>query len=298
MKEIYATRKNFLLVQERESTKGSAGRTVIRASGYTTTAKALYQNWILTQLQTVPHMDRSHLPDPFMFPQKLFNVYNELDCNVFNIFFLPECKGLDYAAEEVARYLEKFFYPTYSRHAMVLHSKGALFGIGLTKYLDSNENIVMIAPTLGTVMGDERQMYEEMRKYTTRKTTRFSKWFTNLQVEALLKPVAHITCSRRPIDYDMAIGSEYLEQLDLSRLFRNKTLLITAECPDTVSLSEVFFKYYGKFLSLDKEGDGMVSLKNQRRVANLVDEVIDIKATHPMALSKSMPYVKKFLSEI
>lgn len=298
MKEIIALGKNFLLVKERESTNGEKGRTVIRSSGYTTTKKALSQNWFLTQLQTVPHMNREHLPDPFIFPQKVFDVYDVLDCNLFNLFFLPECKGLDYAAEEVVDYLEKDFYPKYQSHAMVLHSKGALFGIGATKYLQTNENIAMIAPTIGTIMGDEQLVYEKMKKYVDSRETKISKFLTSLQVNALLKPVTHITCSRRPIDYDMAIGSKFLEELDFSNLERHCTMLVTAECLDDVILSELPFQYYAKFVGLDKNADGMVALSNQKLVANFVDEINHIVATHPTALNKSVPYIKKFLGVI
>lgn len=297
MKEIYATRKNFLLVQERESTKGAYGRTVIKFTGYTNTAKALRQNWILTQLQTVPHKDRSHLPDPFMGLQKVFKIYDELDCNVFNVFFLPECKGVNDAAQELVNYLEHYFYPTYPRHAMIWHSKGVLFGLGSVKYLDTNENIVIISPTIGMGVKNEQQIYEEIQNYIESKPTKFSKWLANLQAEFLLKPIIHVTYSRRPIDYDMTVGSEYLNKLDLAKLFRHKTLLITAEDLYRLELSESFAKCY-EFLGLNGEKDKSLALKYLGLIADWVDEVITIKATHSTEISNAMPYVKRFLYEI
>lgn len=298
MKEIYAIRDNFLLVQERESTKGSRGRTIIRGSGYTITAKALQQNWVLTQFQTVPHMNRTHLPDPFILPQKLAEVYDEMDCNVFNVYFTPECNGLQDAIEECAKYLDKYFYPTYTRHAMIMHSKGALFATGLTKYLETNTNIAFITPTFGTIMGDEYFVYQEMDKYVDSLEGKGKK-LAELQA-AFLKRITHITCSRRPIDYDMYIGSDFLSGLDLSNLIRHKTLLVTAECPEQVSMNDMLFQYYAKFVGLEKNADGMVPLSNQRLIKKLVDEVVHIKATHPTALGKAMelPCIRKFIANI
>lgn len=296
MKKIFKKGKNFLLVKERESTEGIKGRTVIRSSGYTSTAKAVCQNWILTQLETVPNSERQNLPDPFIAPQKVQSLYEELDCNVFNLFFLPECTGLEMATQEVSDYLDNVFFKEYSRHCFVSHSKGALFVTALTKYLRTNTNMVIITPTIGTIMGDERLIYEQMDKYIVANPR-----FLLEQEIALLKKATHITCSRRPIDYDMTIGSKFLqEDFCYDNLYKHKSLLIVAQVPSSPSILEIPFNYYGKLVGLCKNDDGMVSVKNQMTISPYVDKVIKIQATHPTALKLAVanPYVKRFLSEI
>ena len=42
----------------------------------------------------------------------------------------------------------------------------------------------------------------------------------------------------------------------------------------------------------------MVELQSQRLCAELVDDVIELKATHPTALRKAGPEIQKFLSDI
>ena len=299
MKEIFAVKKNFLLVKERSSSEFEKGRTVIQTSGYTTTPQAIKQNWFLTQLQTIPYSDRSNLPDPWILQHADYKAYEELDCNVFTLYFLPWCKGLQSAMVEFADYLDCCFSSLFPRNAIIGHSKGGLFVAGLTKSLDISTNIAMITPTFGTVMGDKLMAHIEMDKHLASRKSMLEKAIVTPEV-ALYKRIVNIICSERPIDYDMTIGSEFLRRdFDFSRLKNHNTLLVTAKCPKKChTLDEAFFKLSGKLVGLDKIGDGMVSLESQRLVSGAVDKEVLISATHPTALDKAMPYIKEFLSNV
>lgn len=295
MQEIYTVRDNFLLVKEHQSTKGNIGRTVIVTSGYTITPEAVKQNWFLTQFKTLLHQNRSKLPDPWILSNNLMAMYEELDCNAYTLFFLPQCKGLKYAIEEIADYLDWEFFPNFPHNAIIGHSKGGLFAAGLTKSLDINTNIAIVTPAFGTIMGDELLAYEAMDKYLQTKTHAIEKLATIPQVK-FYKKIIGIVCSGRSIDYDMAIGSKFLtKDLDLSNLHKHNTLLITAKSPKKYNLSDLFFIQCGKLVELNEKGDGMVSLENQRFISNMVDEEILIEATHQSALYKAKPYLKEFL---
>lgn len=217
------------------------------------------------------------------------------NCNVFNLFFLPECKGLKYAMEEFAKYLEADFSKTYPEYGIIGYSKGGLFAAGLVKYLKRITNILMITPTFGTIMGDEEMVSLEMDKYLRRCKSKLSKMIAIPQV-AFLKKITHITCSRRPIDYDMTLGSKFLdEDLDVSKLRKHNAMLITVDCFITSGISERFFKYYAKFVGLDKHADGMVEIENQRLVSEMVKKEVRIFATHPTALEKSNGPIEDFI---
>lgn len=300
MSKVYMEGKNFLLVLERTNRKGLlSGPCVIRSSGYTSTIKAVKEPWIWTQVKTLPKEDRSHASDPVIALQRsTLSVYEEEDCNVFNLYLRPECKGLKYAMEELAELLEREFFKRYEKHALIGHSKGGLLMGGLAKYLDTRTNIAMITPTFGTIMGNEQMVFEVLDTYLDSQS-RFKQIVLTPEIE-MYKWVTHTVGSRRPVDYDMAIGSTFLrEDLDLSRLSNHHTVLITAQCPERYcSPSEAIFRHYGKYVGLDKEADGMVTMKKQMLASQFVDEVVNMDATHPTVLKKAGPIIAAFLHEV
>ncbi len=291
--------ENFILVKERTSRKGDKAICVIRSSGYTIDEKAVTEPWILTQLRTVPKKDRSHLPDPVIANQTgdILKPYEEMDCNVYGLYAKPECKGIKELQNELAQFIKENIVNNYEKHALIGHSKGALIFAGLP--LDIHTNILLIAPTFGTIMGNEELMIKTLDEYKRSK---------NIIQKALLTPdialykwVMRTIGSRRPIDYDMSINSDFiLKELDLSYLSYHRTMLITATCPGGIFINptDTFFRHYGKYLGLDEQADGMVELEKQKLCENLVDEVITIKATHPTVLGKAEPEIQKFLRGI
>lgn len=295
MKKILVM-KNFLLVLERCS-RNEDGPLLIRTSGYTATEQAVRQPWIWTQLRTIPHSDRSHLPDPAIAPQNgMKALYEQLDCTAYNLYFLPECKELKYAIKEAGEFFETKIFPKYEEHNLIGHSKGGLFVGALAKELDTKTNIVMVSPTFGTIMGDEEAVFTELQSYKDKQSD-IRKLLLTPEI-GLYKKVTHRFGSRRPIDYDMAIDSEFMKKyLDLSGLKNHRTMLVTATCPEGMcNPVEAVFRHYGKFLSLDKKADGMVLLENQRLPIEYgVNAVVELKATHPTVLKKAVPYIVDFL---
>lgn len=290
------TKRNFLLVLERTS-RNRNGPLVIRTSGYTSTEQAIMEPWIWTQLKTIPHSDRSHLPDPVIsFNNPLENLYEELDCTAFNLYFTPQCKGLKYAITEVGEYFEMELFPKYKKHYLIGHSKGGLFLGGLTKELNTKTSIVLVSPTFGTIMGSEEEVVKQLQKYKDKQSI-LKKFLLTPEIE-VYKKITHCFGSRRPIDYDMAINSRFIkEDLDLSKLKNHKAMLVTALCPDeTCSATDAIFRHYGKFLALDKQADGMVLLENQRFPTMFgIDRVVSLIATHPTVFKKACPYIIDFL---
>lgn len=286
-------RRNFLLVRERKA----QGPLLIRTSGYTSNEKAVMEPWIRTQLRTIPHLDRSHLPDPAIAPLNgLEDVYKELDCTAYNLYFLPECKGLRYAIEEAGEFFETKLFPKYEECNLMGHSKGGLFMGALTKELDTKTNLVMVSPTFGTIMGDEEEVFKRLQEYKNKQSA--IKRFLLTPEIGLYKGVTHRFGSRRPIDYDMAINSDFMKKhLDLSRLKNHRTMLVTATCPEGIcNPFEAVFRHYGKLLGLNREADGMVLLDNQRLpLAYGVNEVVELIATHPTVLKKAVPSIVDFL---
>lgn len=295
MKKILVM-KNFLLVLERCS-RNEDGPLLIRTSGYTATEQAVRQPWIWTQLRTIPHSDRSQLPDPAIAPQNgMANLYKQLDCTVYNLYFRPQCKGLRYAIEEASEFFDLSIFPGYKECNLIGHSKGGLFMGALTKELHTKTNIVMISPTFGTIMGDEEAVFKELQAYKDKQSA-IKKFLLTPEI-GLYKKVTHQFGSRRPIDYDMAIDSEFMKKyLDLSGLKNHRTMLVTATCPEGMcNPVEAVFRHYGKFLSLDKKADGMVLLDNQRLPIEYgVNAVVELTATHPTILKKAVPYIVDFL---
>jgi len=52
--------------------------------------------------------------------------------------------------------------------------------------------------------------------------------------------------------------------------------------------------HYGKFLGLDKEADGMVTIEAQRLPEKYVSEVVELKATHPTVANDAISFFLKF----
>lgn len=295
--------RNFILVPEREaqnSSKGKKGKIgVIRSSGYTTTVKALNEPWLLTQLKVLPFSDRSHLSDPFILPQTtkdLMAPYENTDSSVYNLFFTPECKGIRNAANEFLWFYEKVFCEKYENTALIGYSKGGLLMARVASYLQDTTNILLIAPTLGTPMGDEIAIRNLLQSYQNRYKSK--KPFIKGEV-AFLKLITHMIFSRRPVDRDMVMGAKFLEQLELSALAKHNSMLIMAMCPEgNCSIDEKFFRYYGNCLQLSKLGDGMVEIERQMLAAPYVQRTKIVSATHPTVLKKAEVYIEEFLRDI
>ncbi len=291
--------ENFILVKERTSRKGNKAICVIRSSGYTIDEKAVTEPWILTQLRTLPKKDRSYLPDPVIAKQTgdVLKPYEETDCNVYSLYAKPECKGIKELQKELAQFIKDNIVNNYEKHALIGHSKGGLIFAGLP--LDIHTNMLLIAPTFGTIMGNEELMIKTLDEYKKSKNIIHRILIT--PDIALYKWVMRTIGSRRPIDCDMSINSDFiLKELDLSYLSYHHTMLITATCPKGIFINptDAFFRHYGKYLGLDKNADGMISIENQKLCEKLVDEVVELKATLPTVLGKASDEIQKFLRGI
>lgn len=271
---------NFLLVRKR---KGE-GPVIIQTSGYTMTADAVNQSWIVTNLQTVPKRDRSELSDPFIFNQTL-PCYKILDAQVIELYFLPECKGLKDAADEFA----DLFQSRFADATLIGHSKGGLFVAAvLERVLSVKAKAIIIAPTLGTVTGDEELMLKKLKE-----NERF--FLARLFWRFIIKTVG----SRRPVDRDMSYDSEFLDKTKTDQMIlrRHYLLSVYACCPfkkDVTFVDKVFMKF-GKVMGLDLENsDGMVDVRNQE-FFRACDFVIQVRAVHPMALKKSNDIILKYI---
>lgn len=295
---LYTVAKNFLLVLEQTSRHGIyGGSVVIRSSGYTMTPESVSESWVRTQSKTLFQEDRLHLSDPLIAPQTpTLKPYKKLDCTVFNLYLRPECKGLKYATDELSHFLDNNLLKYFDNHAFIGFSKGGLIIAAMTQYLKTVTNIMMIAPTFGTIMGDEQLVFQRLDNYLQSQSPK-SQFFLTPEI-GIYKKVTHIVGSRRPTDYDMSIDSYYLnKELDLSNLSRHNTLLVTARCSPNFfcSFPNAAFRHYGKYLGLAHNADGMVTLQDQMRPLVSVDKCMSIYATHPTALKKASPLIETFL---
>lgn len=252
---------NFILVEERKGT----GPLIIQALGYTSDEKAIKEPWILTQLRTIPHSDRSHLPDPVIFRYDNLWVYMLINCHVWTLYFRPECTGLEEALKEFAKY-----YANLPKKPILIgYSKGGLFFGALTDCLE-NLKIALIAPTLKTITGDE----EEMLRRLDRRERSSEKRKEKLLIK-LLKKLVKIIGSRRPIDRDMSIGSEFLQKHTLKNLSNNNSLLIIATGSEE-TLADKLCSKFGQLMNLSNNSDGMTE-----EVKGVHAHItIDIPATH------------------
>lgn len=258
--------ENFILVEERKGT----GPLIIQALGYTSDEKAIKEPWIMTQVRTIPHSDRSHLPDPFIFQYNNFMPYEYLDCHVWTLYFRPECTGLEVALKEFAGY----YASLPEKPVLIGFSKGGLFFGALTDCLEDLK-LALVVPTLKTVTGDE----EEMLRRLDKRESSFEKRMEKLLIK-LLKKLVKIIGSRRPIDRDMSIGSEFLQNHTLKNLSNNNSLLIIATGSEE-SLADRLCLKFGQFMNLSKNSDGMTE-----EVKGLhAHMTVDIHATHISVMS-------------
>lgn len=234
-------KENFFLVEER---KGS-GPLIIQALGYTADEKAIREPWILTQIRTLPHLDRQHLPDPLIFKHNI-SAYSAKDCHVWTLYFRPECQGLEVALKEFAEYYANL--P--EKPILIGYSKGGLFFGALTDILESLD-IILVAPTLRTITGDEQEMLrrlEEREKVSQRYREKF--------FIRLTKKLVKIIGSRRPIDKDMSIGSEFLNKHKLKNLRNNNSLLIIGTGSEE-SLTDRLCVKCGRLMNVSTDSDGV-----------------------------------------
>lgn len=272
--------ENVLLVRTR---KGK-GPVIIQSSGYTKTADAVSQSWIVTNLQTVPRRDRSNLSDPFIFNQKL-PCYKQLDAEVIELYFLPECKGLSDAVSEFAGLFQRKF----SNAILIGHSKGGLFMTAVLERLhEVRVTAIIITPTIGTVTGDEKLMLKQVSR------NEYAGLFKNF-----VKFVIRTVGSRRPIDLDMTDDTRFMKGVKTYMLVlkRHNVLNIYARCPspEDATIVDKIFMRFGKAIGLDlKKSDGMVEVENQRLHDN-AETQIEIRTVHPMALKKSNDLIFKYI---
>ena len=257
--------ENFILVEERKGT----GPLIIQALGYTSDEKAIKEPWIMTQVRTIPHSDRSHLPDPFIFHYKNLMPYEYLDCHVWTLYFRPECTGLEVALKEFAGY----YASLPEKPVLIGFSKGGLFFGALTDCLEDLK-LALVVPTLKTVTGDE----EEMLRRLDKRESSSEKSMEKLLIK-LLKKLVKIIGSRRPIDRDMSIGSEFLQNHTLKNLSNNSLLIIATGSEE--SLADRLCLKFGQFMNLSKNSDGMTE-----EVKGLhAHMTVDIPATHISVMS-------------
>ncbi len=288
MRKIVMKTDNWLLVEEQNVADHAP--VVIKTSGYTSDEKAINEPWILTQMRTLWRNNRQHLPDPVIAPQRGEALRPYEWKNVYTFYFTPECKGIKKAEEEFSDYLNSEMAD--KTLAIVGHSKGGLLAANLN--LKKRINMVLIAPTFGTIMGDEGAVKRALDFYK-----RGSKnILTHMEVN-LYKWMVHRIDSRRPVDYDMALDAKYVQKTDFSKLSQHRVLLIGAVCPQKpfCDMTDAFFRHTGKFLHLNKEGDGMVSLANQLLPKDYVTQTVILEATHPTILNKSNYLIKRWLKE-
>lgn len=254
-------KENFFLVEERKG----LGPLIIQSSGYTSDKRAIKEPWILTQIRTIPHTDRSNLPDPVIFQHNNLMPYEYLDCHVWTLYFRPECTGLEEALKEFTEYYVNLL----EKPIIIGYSKGGLFFGALTDCLEDLK-IVLIAPTLKTVTGDEEEMLRRLDKRESSSEKRMEKLLIKL-----LKKLVKIIGSRRPIDRDMSIGSEFLKKHTLKNLSNNNSLLIIATGSEE-TLADKLCSKFGQLMNLSNNSDGMTE-----EVKGVHAHItIDIPATH------------------
>lgn len=294
--KAYFSGKNILVVQDQEGVKDPeeledlqiSDRIILKSSGYTCDEMAVNENYILTQLRTLPHFNRSNLPDPMILGAGKEALLPYRYRTVLSVYLKPNCVGIASAQKE----LSEFINFSCKEYDLVGHSKGGLLFSGLE--LERPTRIVFIAPTMGTIMGDESLVFKKLTEYQAQNHCTIPK----KSFIALYKWIIHLIGSRRPVDLDMAPNSEFLTNLNLSGLSKHKVLLITATCPqDNCNFQDTFFRYAGSFLGLDQEGDGMVSLEAQMRIAPYAEKVLNVKSTHPSVINNpwTIRAIREFL---
>ena len=291
---VVVKRKNFFLLLENIAEKCMAP-VVIVSSGYTSTINAQTQEpWLVTQVKTIPKRNREHLPDPLIMETSSLNyLYAQIDCCAYSLYLTPECKSLKDASLELAELLESQVFHQCEECFLVGHSKGALLFTSVAESLKSKTNICLVAPTYGCIFGNQEFFIKALeRKCSSNPLECLDK--------LLFEEVMKIIGSRRPVDMDMSIGSDFVNTLDFRALKKHNVLLIPARCPENKWCNPIdaFFRHYGKYLGLDVAGDGMVSYSKQLTplIHYGLKKVHPIQATHPRALSEALPIITDFIA--
>ncbi len=275
--------ENFFLVKEQEK-RWEDYPTIIKSSGYTSDRKAITEPWLFTQIRTLPFRNRSNKPDPLIFEEndRLVRFCFPLR-EVYDFYLKPNCKGIADAQAELSSYINN----SSKKFEFVGHSKGGLLFAGLE--LKEPTKMALVAPTFGTIMGDEKRLKSCIKTYMCLEKS-LSIWRKmELQV---YEQLAHIIGSRRPVDLDMALESDYLKTKNFDNLWKHQILLIIAEYSQARwNLQDAFFSHVGDFLDMGK-GDGIVSLFNQSRIRRYADEVMLVEATHPTVLHKPETWIR------
>lgn len=290
---LIVKRENFFLQCENIADKIEAP-VIIVSSGYTSTIMAqTAEPWLITQAKTLPVKNRDTLPDPFIINTSCNCICSQVDCALYRLYLTPECKSLKNASVELADLLENQIFKQCESCFLIGHSKGGLLFSSVAEKLITSTNIVLVAPTYGCIFGDESSFVKALE----RQSEGLLKSLDKLLFETTMKKVG----SRRPVDHDMSIGSDFVNTLDFRALKNHNVLLIPARCPDKKFCNPVdaFFRHYGKYIGLDVEGDGMVRYSNQMMPVTYYDfikKVHPIEATHPRALFVALPIITEFIA--
>lgn len=276
--------ENFFLVQEQEK-QWDKFPTIIKSSGYTIDRKAITQPWIWTQMRTIPFRKRSNKPDPLILGEnEQFLKFCFPLREVYTLYLKPNCKGMEEAQKELSDYINA----SSKEFQFVGYSKGGVLIAGLD--LKKPTKMAMITPTFGTIMGDESRLKSCIKTYTCLEE-KISVW-EKMELQVYEKLI-HFLGSRRPVDLDISLESDYLKRKNFDSLWKHQVLLVIAECPqETNNIRDFLLKRIGKCLDLDKKGDGIVSLSNQQFLRRYAEEVLLVEATHSTVLNKDETLLK------
>ncbi len=191
---------------------------------------------------------------------------------------------MEEAQKEISSYVNK----TPKEFEFVGYSKGGVLIAGLD--LKKPTKMALVTPTFGTIMGDESRLKSCIKTYT-RLEEKISVW-EKMELQVYEKLI-HFLGSRRPVDLDISLESDYLKRKNFDSLWKHQVLLVIAECPqETNNIRDFLLKRIGKCLDLDKKGDGIVSLSNQQFLRRYAEEVLLVEATHSTVLNKDETLLK------
>lgn len=203
--------------------------------------------------------------DPFMtIPTSA--EYPNLRGNIINMYFPFECKGLEYAGEELAVYIN-FNIPHYKTVWLIGHSKGGVCFANMAKWISRRVRMDFIsAPFGGTTMVDA----ELMKK-------RFATSFEYRVYQKLYK--------RHKVDLDLMPDSKFLANCDFSGVGRHICRNVISETRNVYEPVDRVCKYLN-FRCLHARGDGIVTVSSQKKVNRLCKEVIYLDASHANSLGR------------
>lgn len=284
--KLFYEGNNFLLVQR----KKGGGPIIIQTSGYTLDKKAIKEAWFITQLRTVPHRDRSKLPDPFIM-NHMVSCYKNFNATIIELYIKPSCSSLEELAEEFANYYER----SCRKAILIGHSKGGLIMTAALERIAKQTTAILIAPTFGTITGSESAMLAKLEE------NKGQGFFETLKTN-FLKKVVKITSSRRPVDRDMYYTSKFVDETKRmwSNLKDHDITNIVAKCPEkSKSITTKLFIDFGKRLGLDSsESDGMVEVKNQQIEKEFVSLSFTIHAVHSTAIKNADDIIDSIIDSV